>query len=166
MTLSPASYELMDSADELEANFLKCCARPCRQAAWPAPHSSALREWSWAGLQLPTWQGLGWAPPCLGRPPCPPGPGDEVSGTFEGGHHRTESSWRERDGSSVVAYSRASSRKSLFPKSLGWVGRGIGVLHELVEKGSNKTGFFRKASGAIGLKKTHTHSIYNPSGPT
>ena len=35
VTLSPASYELMYSADELEANFLKCCARPCRQAAWP-----------------------------------------------------------------------------------------------------------------------------------
>ena len=164
VTLSPASYELMDSADESEANSLKCCARPCRQAARPAPsgwlwHNEASENGAGLALQLPTWQGQGWAPPCLGRPSRPLGPGDEVSGTFEGGHHRTESSWKERNGSSVVAYSRASSRKSLFLKSLGWVGRAIGARHEGVEKGTSKTGFFRKASGAVGLKKTHTQHL-------
>ena len=63
VTLSPASYELMYSADELEANFLKCCARPCRQAAWPA---RTARLWhkeasaSGAGLASSCPPGRGW----------------------------------------------------------------------------------------------------------
>lgn len=79
VTLSPALYELMDSADELESNSLKCCARPCRQAARPAPYGSAiaqqgLREQSWAGLAAAHLAGAGLGTTLSGETIMPTGP--------------------------------------------------------------------------------------------
>ena len=93
VTLSPASYELMDSVrTDRKPIPLSALQGPSGKLPSLVPYGSGtmraqrtelVQPWS-TRARSPIWQGWGWAPRCLERRPCLPGPGEKVLGTLEG----------------------------------------------------------------------------------